>query len=70
MIAHRHQYAGRALATALIALALLLGGGIRAGVAFAHLPESMRDPVAHEAGGLIPNNLGVPGMEACRATGS
>ncbi len=62
MIAHRHQYAGRALATALIALALLLGGGIRAGVAFAHLPESMRDPVAHEAGGLIPNNLGVPGI--------
>ncbi len=61
MIAYRHQYTGSALATALTALALLLGGGIRAGVAFAHLPESMRDPVAHEAGGLIPDDTGIAG---------
>src|ERR1039458_1338313 len=27
-----------------------------------HVPESMRAPVAHEAGGLIPNNLGIPGI--------
>ena len=62
MITHRHQRTGRAVVTALITLALLLGGGTRAGVASAHLPESMRDPVAHEAGGLIPNDTGVPGM--------
>ncbi|MGO9248688.1 MAG: S8 family serine peptidase [Solirubrobacteraceae bacterium] len=53
---------GRALVTALVALALLLIGGTRAGVAYAHLPENMRDPVAHEAGELIPNNLGLPGV--------
>ena len=62
MITYRHQRTGRAVVTALITLALLLGGGTRAGVASAHLPESMRDPVAHEAGGLIPNNLGIPGI--------
>ena len=63
MITHIHTSTrGRALATALVALALLLVGGTRAGVAYAHLPESMRDPVAHEAGGLIPNNLGLPGI--------
>ena len=62
MITYRHQRTGSAVVTALITLALLLGGGTRAGVASAHLPESMRDPVAHEAGGLIPNNLGIPGI--------
>ena len=62
MITYRHQRTGRAVVTALITLALLLGGGTRAGVASAHLPESMRDPVAHEAGGLIPNDTGVPGI--------
>ncbi|HKH78903.1 MAG TPA: S8 family serine peptidase, partial [Solirubrobacteraceae bacterium] len=62
MITYRHQRTGRAVVTALITLALLLGGGTRAGVTSAHLPESMRDPVAHEAGGLIPNDTGVPSM--------
>lgn len=62
MITYRHQRTGRAVVTALITLALLLGGGTRAGVASAHLPESVRDPVAHEAGGLIPNDTGVPGI--------
>ncbi len=62
MITYRHQRTGRAVVTALITLALLLGGGTRAGVTSAHLPESMRDPVAHEAGGLIPNDTGVPSI--------
>ena len=65
MIAHTHsptRTRGRALATALIVLALLLTGGLQAGAAYARLPENMRDPVAHEAGGLVPNNLGIPGI--------
>jgi serine protease len=62
MITHRHPPAGRAIATALAVLALLLGTCVAPGLASAHLVERPGDPVAHEAGGLIPDDTGLPGM--------
>ena len=45
----------------LVALALLLGAGMRPGLACAHLIERSGDPVAHAAGEWIPNDPGIPG---------
>ena len=61
MITHRHPPAGRAVATAFAVLALLFGAVLAPGLASAHLVERAGDPVAHEAGGLIPDDTGLPG---------
>jgi serine protease len=52
------------LALTLATLALLLGAGMRPGLASAKLLERPGDPVAHAAGEWIPNDTGIPGDPA------
>jgi serine protease len=67
MIAHTHHHRSTrpGAIAALLAVAALLAWlaavGIAPGTAYAHLIERPGDPVAHEAGGLIPNDTGIPG---------
>jgi serine protease len=64
MMTHtRHQSTGsRARAALLLLILCLLAAWIAPGAASAHLIERPGDPIAHAAGGLIPNDTGIPGM--------